>query len=107
MQIADIRYNSKEAFAGSALHILHRGTNYIVYIATAQETCLKLLLNAYDVGKQAYTCQEDAYSPASAASRGLLLICAGKLTPMLTDVVLSTFITSVELICSWLIRICT
>ena len=51
MQIADIRYTSREAFAGSALHILHRATNYIVYIATAQETGLKLLLKAYDKGK--------------------------------------------------------
>ena len=52
MQIADIRYTSKEALAGSALHILHRGTNYIVYIATARETGLKLLLKAYDMSKQ-------------------------------------------------------
>ena len=51
MQIADIRYTSKDAFAGSALHILHRGSNYVVYIATAQETGLKLLLKAYDLGQ--------------------------------------------------------
>lgn len=50
MQIADIRYTSKADFAGSALHILHRGTNSIVYLATAQETGLKLLLKAYDIG---------------------------------------------------------
>lgn len=54
MQIADIRYTSKAAFTGSALHILHRGTNYIVYIATAQETGLKLLLKAYDTGKHLF-----------------------------------------------------
>lgn len=51
MQIADIRYTSEAAFAGSALHILHRGSNYIVYIATAQETGLKLLLKAYDISE--------------------------------------------------------
>ena len=70
MQIADIRYTSKEAFAGSALHILHRGTNYIVYIATAQETGLKLLLKAYDTSKQFpqhSTCPEHAYVPAATA----------------------------------------
>ncbi|DBA80162.1 TPA: hypothetical protein ACH3X2_007633 [Trebouxia sp. C0005] len=50
-QIADIRYTSKADFAGSALHILHRGTNSIVYLATAQATGLKLLLKAYDIGK--------------------------------------------------------
>jgi len=50
VQIADIRYTSKADFAGSALHILHRGTNSIVYLATAQETGLKLLLKAYDIG---------------------------------------------------------
>ncbi len=50
MQIADIQYTSKADFAGSALHILHRGTNSIVYLATAQETGLKLLLKAYDIG---------------------------------------------------------
>ena len=50
MQIADIRYTSKADFAGSALHILHRGTNSIVYLATAQETGLKLLLKVYDIG---------------------------------------------------------
>lgn len=51
IQIADIRYTSKAAFAGSALHMLHRGANYIVYIATAQETGLKLLLKAYDISE--------------------------------------------------------
>jgi hypothetical protein len=51
LQIADIRYTSKADFAGSALHILHRGTNSIVYLATAQETGLKLLLKAYDIGE--------------------------------------------------------
>ena len=55
MQIADLRYTSKADFAGSALHILHRDTNYIVYIATAQQTGLKLLLKAYDMGKQCST----------------------------------------------------
>ena len=52
VQIADIRYTSKADFAGSALHILRRGTNSIVYLATAQETGLKLLLKAYDIGGQ-------------------------------------------------------
>ncbi|KAL3141526.1 hypothetical protein ABBQ32_004775 [Trebouxia sp. C0010 RCD-2024] len=50
-QIADIRYTSKDAFGGSAFHILHRGPNYVVYIVTAKETGLKLLLKAYDMGK--------------------------------------------------------
>ncbi len=49
-QIADIRYTSKADFVGSALHILHRGTNNILYLATAQATGLKLLLKAYDIG---------------------------------------------------------
>lgn len=51
MQMADIRYTSKDAFAGSAFHILHRGANYVVYIVTAKETGLKLLVKAYDMGK--------------------------------------------------------
>ena len=52
LQIADIQYTSKADFAGSALHILHRGANNIVYIATAQATGLKLLLKAYDISEQ-------------------------------------------------------
>lgn len=52
LQIADIRYTSKADFAGSALHILHRGAINIVYIATAQATGLKLLLKAYDISEQ-------------------------------------------------------
>lgn len=71
MQIADIRYTSKAAFTGSALHILHRGTNYIVYIATAQETGLKLLLKAYDIGKHLFqnlsTCLEHTDLPGPTA----------------------------------------
>ena len=51
VQIAKIRYKSKDNFAGSALHILHRGINYIVYIATAKETGLKLLLKVYDLSE--------------------------------------------------------
>ena len=50
VQIADIQYTSKADFAGSALHILHRGTNNILYLATAQATGLKLLLKVYDIG---------------------------------------------------------
>ena len=64
VQIADICYTSKEDFAGSALHILHRGTNYIVYIATARETGLKLLLKAYDMSEQPFqsvTCPDAAH----------------------------------------------
>ena len=62
LQIANIRYTSKDAFSGSAYHILHRGPNYVVYIVTARETGLKLLLKAYDLGNQ----------PASAHCSGCL-----------------------------------
>ena len=57
MQVASMRYSSKADFSGSALHILHRGSNYITYIATAQQTGLKLLLKAYDLGKPSYCWQ--------------------------------------------------
>ena len=72
MQIAGIHYTSQDAFAGSALHILHRGANYIVYIATAQETGLKLLLKAYDMSECCVTlraCRWHTCICASAATQ--------------------------------------
>ena len=57
MQVASMRYSSIADFSGSALHILHRGSNYITYIATAQQTGLKLLLKAYDLGEPSYAWQ--------------------------------------------------